>query len=148
MTPAFQHNVGAFLTAKIGTVPEASSGDTVNGTGFDRTDWESLLLIVETGAATGTPSAVSVVSKIQHSSDDGSSDAYADYTPTLGSASVTVAAASTAGSVAVDLAEAKQYIRVVTTTTLTSGTTPTLGVAAVVALGGALVNPASNIGVV
>lgn len=145
-TPAQFHNIGAFLVPKIGTLALASSGEATNGTGFDCTTWNSLQLVVSVGAATGTPNSLTVDAKIQHANDvSGSPDSYTDYVPTIGAAAITqITTGSKIGSVNVDLAEAKQFIRVVTTTTLVSGTTPTLPVAAVCIMGGSLVDPNAN----
>lgn len=129
--------IGAFVDLKAGVVPAARSAGSVNGTGFDRTNYQSCVLGVQTGAVTGAPDAQSATAKIQHSSDDGSSDAYADYTMPNGvAASLAVTGASSIGELDVDLAGAKKYIRVVLTTAFTAGTAPTLADGAFLACGG------------
>jgi len=125
-------NIAAFIKPALGTVPEAASAGSVNGPAIDRLGYGSCELVVATGAATGTPTTTSVTSKLQHS-DDGSTS----WTDLTDGAGPTVAAASSIGSVGVDLAGAKRFVRVSRTVAFTGGTTPTVGVASTVILGGA-----------
>jgi hypothetical protein len=138
MTPANQHNIGAFVAVQTGVLPQAATA-AVNGASIDRAAHNMALSCVlhqVLGAATGAPTGVSVVTKLQHSPDNAT---WADYTPP-GASSVAVTpaltAVSTENSLAIDLASANRYIRPVTTPTLTGGTSPTILVAADVVLGG------------
>jgi hypothetical protein len=137
-----RNNVGHLVQVKVGLVPIASAGATRNGTGFDRTGFDSCVLVGELGAATGTPTSFTYDLKIQHSDVVGSG--YADYTPPSGTASLTQ---QTAGSVVVekdiDLSAAKQFIRVVEVVAFVGGTSPTLPCSAVLVMGGAEELPAT-----
>lgn len=130
-------NIGALIKAVFGVAPAAQSAGAVNGAAIDRQGYGSCVLIAQTGAETGSPSARSSTCKLQDSADG--STAWADIT----GASVAVAAVNTAGEVDVNLAGAKRYIRVVNTTAFTGGTTPTLASSATVVLGGADKLPAA-----
>lgn len=125
------HNIGALIKAFLGVAPAARSAGAVNGPAINRQGYGSCTLIVTTGAETGSPSARSSTCKLQDSADG--STGWND----LAGASVAVAAVDAVGEVDVNLAGAKQFIRVVNTTAFTGGTTPTLLSSAAVALGGA-----------
>ena len=127
-----QHDIGAFIKPEIGTKPEASTGGAVNGASIDRQGFESCVLAAHSGAVTGGPSAQTVDSKLQDSPDG--STGWVDIT---GAAITQITAVDTIERKNVDLAAVKRFIRVVTTVGFTGGTSPDLGVAAVVLLGGA-----------
>jgi len=87
-----------------------SSGASVDGTGVDCLGYETLLVDIEIGLAT----TGNVTVKLQESSDNGSSDAYADIT------SATTGAISDTGDnepylIDVNLSERERYIRAVAT---------------------------------
>jgi hypothetical protein len=139
--------VGAEVATRIGIDPAARTAGTANGTGFDRIGFNSCVLIGQSGAETGSPTARSVDFKIQHSDVVGSG--YADYTPSIPAPGATgalaqIAAVSTMKKRSIDLKTAKQFIRVVATTAFTGGTSPTLLSSAVVVLGGADVLPIAD----
>lgn len=136
-------DINAYIKPVVGVVPTASAAATINGASIDRINYQSAVLVANTGAETGSPSARSLNAKIQHSTDG--STGWNDYTdPTTGAvAAITaITAASTQAKVAVNLSAAKRYIRVVETVAFTGGTSPTLAVSGHVILGGALVTPA------
>jgi len=87
-----------------------STGASVaTGAGVDTLGYEALLAIVEVGAVTDTTN-YSVMALLQQSSDDGSSDAYADIS------GATTAAISNAGQnevylIEINLSECERYIR-------------------------------------
>lgn len=130
------HDIGSLVKHVVGTAPAASAAGAINGAAIDRKDYGSCVLLVATGAETGSPSARSATAKIQDS-DDGSTG-WADLT----GASVAVSVVSSSGSVKVNLAGAKRYIRVVNTIALTGGTSPTLANSTAVVLGGPTTIPA------
>jgi hypothetical protein len=102
----------------------------------------SAVLQLVVGAVGGAPSAVTVQSTLQHSSDNAT---WTNYTPD-GAASAAqtsaVSAASTQTTLAVDLSGANRYLRVVTTVAFTGGTSPTALIAANLVLGGEPLVPA------
>ncbi|MES5483584.1 hypothetical protein QMZ05_12570 [Bradyrhizobium sp. INPA03-11B] len=121
------HNIAAVAVVATSVEPQSSTGGTINGTGIDRVVHnlaQSAILHQAVGAVSGGPSAVSVVTKIQDSADNST---FADYAPAPTN-SVIAAAALTAqnteNAAAVDLSSARRYIRLVTTVTLTGGTSP------------------------
>ena len=126
-------DIHANILARVGTVPANSSG-AQTGTGIDRMGYSSCLLVVETGAASGTPSPQTCDCKLQESSDDGSPDAYADIS---GAAITQITADNGRAHVSVNLAGCERYIRAITTVSLTGGSSPKWPVAAEIILGGA-----------
>lgn len=137
MSVASQRDIGSYISPQIGNVPVASVAATLTGAAIDRQDYLSCVLTAVAGAATGSPTALTLDAKLQDSADG--STGWADIT---GAAITTIAAASTLGRVDVNLHGAARYIRVVSTVAFTGGTSPTLGVATVVDLGGAVSLPA------
>jgi len=139
-TVAGQRDIGSFLLSKAGVAPQSFSGATpANGTGFDRTGYESLVVAVQAGATTGSPTAFSLTAKVQHSADNST---FADYSVAGTVPQVAVTAANTLAELDVDLSGAKQYVRVVLTPSFTGGTSPTVLGGAVAVLGGAVSLPA------
>ncbi|WP_223645533.1 hypothetical protein [Corallococcus sp. EGB] len=135
--------IGAYVAVRLGTPPAALPAGARQGSGYDRlTLGESCVLVAATGAVTGGPTAQGYEVKLQHSSDNGASDAWADYVPAgPGSASVQLTAPNAFAEKDVDLGAAKQFIRVAEATALTGGTTPSLQACAFVVFGGALTLP-------
>ena len=123
-------DIGAFIACRTGTVPAARAAGARNGTAIDRGSFSSCVLSVQAGAASGAPTAIEFGAKLQHS-DDGATD-WTDYE----GAEVELTEASTIAEADVDLSGAKQFIRVVESLAFTGGTTPTLGTASQVVLGG------------
>jgi hypothetical protein len=146
MTPALQHNIGAFISPVTSVFPQSSTGGTINGSGIDRLAHNfplSCVLHQIVGGDSGSPSAISVQSTLQHSPDDST---WTNYTPD-GAASAAATAAvttvNTGAGVAVDLSGADRYLRVVTVVTLTGGTSPAALVAADLIFGGEPLLPAA-----
>lgn len=138
---ALINDIGAFLKGKRGVSPAARAAGTFNGPGLDRLTFnnpQSCALIAVSGAETGAPTARSVQAKLQHSSDNGVGDAYADF----GGAGVTVSAIDSEGQADYNLAGAKQWVRAVEVVTFTGGTSPTLECATAIAFGGSEEVPA------
>lgn len=140
---AYIKNAGAYLFDKLGIAPVSSQAATVNGVAVDRSGFRSCKVHGLTGAATGTPTTISVAYKVQHS--DTSGGTYADYVPTNGGSTFSITAASTGGSVDVDLSQAKKFVRVVAVVSFTGGTTPAVLLSAGVLLGGAEFLPAGPV---
>lgn len=128
---------------QIGAPPAASAAGTVNGTGVDRYGFHSVVVEVQTGATTGTPTTQTLDVKLQHSDSSGSG--YADFQPDGTAASGAVAqltAANTRKRKTISLDGAKRYIRAVAVTAFTGGASPTLASAVVLCLKGAVEQPA------
>ena len=138
MTFSFQHNVGAYIAVATSVAPQDASAGTINGATIDRMAHGmplSLLMHQVVGADSGAPSALSVVSTLQHSPDG---TTWAAYQPDGANNAATPAltAASTENALAVDLHAANRYIRVSTVVGFTGGTSPAINVAADLVLGG------------
>lgn len=134
----FAQDVGALGVGKRAISPQALSGTTAaNGTGIDRSGFDSVKILGSTGATTGTPSSFTVTYKLQDSSDNST------FTDVSGQ-SFTVTAADGENYLNVNLVGLQQYIRVVMTPAFTGGSSPTVLSQASVFLGGAAVLPASN----
>jgi hypothetical protein len=100
------------------------------------------VLAVSTGAATGSPTAISAVYGLETRYNDGTTPtAWVALKDINGAAvSVTLTGANQGGEVDFDLQfvpEGHNEMRVTETVTLTEGTTPTLATQAMVILGGA-----------
>jgi hypothetical protein len=111
--------------------------------------YNSAIIGVVTGAATGSPTAQSTTYKLQHGTASDASDmadvpaaAYIDSDGSTASI-IAITANSTSSMIAVNLEGLGRYIRVVATLALTAGTTPTQFVGAFVALGDGNGNPVS-----
>lgn len=136
-------DINAYIKPLVAVVPTAASEGTVNGAAIDRQNYESCVLLTNTGVTTGTPTSFTVNAKVQHSADG--SNNWADYTDptTVAVAAVTqITEASTQGKIGVNLLNAKRYIRVVHVLDFTGGSSPTLAISAHVILGGATKLPA------
>lgn len=137
-------DINAYIKTVTAVAPIVASEGTINGSSIDRINYDSCVLLTNTGVSTGSPSSFTVDVKIQHS--DTGSGSWTDYTNpnTESAAAVTqITAVSTAGSVGVNLVAAKRYIRVVHVLDFTGGSSPTLAVSAHVILGGAHTLPAA-----
>ena len=138
MSIANVHNMGAYIKAVKGHSPKNASSETINGAAIERTDFKSCKLHAACGAASGSPTAQAVDSKLQQSVTG--SGAWTDIT---GAAVTQMIADDGEEFVDVDLGGVENYIRVVTVILLTAGTTPAIAVAAEVTLGGAMELPAA-----
>ncbi len=121
-------NIGGYLVEAVGLVPLDNAAGTRNGTAIDRkpagsnVEMDSCRLTVQTGTLTGAPSAQTVDVKLQDSADG--STGWADLDP---AAAITqIVAADIIEHVDVDLAGAKQFVRVVEVVALTGGSTPSI----------------------
>lgn len=134
------NRVDAMLSpvAQVGPIAAISSNGATNGATIDKQalseDFEEALFVFQTGAASGSPSAVSVVAKIQESDNGSDWDDVTD-TEVVEAATKTIAAASTISSLAVRLRPLARYVRMVLTVTLTGGESPTLFIYGLALLG-------------
>lgn len=133
-------NIGAYTAERIGNTPKERAAGADNGTGIDRTGYSSCTLFVMTGVDSGTPTSFTLNCKLQQSSDDGSSDAYADITD---AAITAITAENTYAKVDVNLQGCEQYIRAVMTPAFVDGSSPKLFSASAIVLGGADSLPAT-----
>lgn len=134
----FAQNSGALGVGKRAISPQTLTGTTAaNGTGIDRSGYDSVKIIGSTGAVGGTPSSFTVTFKLQDSADNST---FAD----VSGKSFTVTAADGENTLDVSLIGLNQYIRVVMTPAFVAGTSPSVLAAAAVNLGGAAVLPAAN----
>jgi len=125
---------------KVALQPQALSGSSdVNGIEIDtqavgqKARMAQFLFAV--GAATGTPSAVSINFRLQHTATTGSG--YADFADTdvVESLGKALTAVNTSNTINVELAGTKRFVRIVATPTFTGGTSPTIQATASARLG-------------
>lgn len=137
-----QSGIGPEISIASGTPPADSAAGTVTGAAIDRLGFSSMVLEAETGAVTGAPSAQTLDAKVTHCDTSGGS--YTDFVPgAAGSGAVAqITAASTRKRKSIDLSGAKQYLKIVTVTAFTGGTTPKMANCVKVILGGAVEKPA------
>ncbi|MBN9687127.1 MULTISPECIES: hypothetical protein [unclassified Corallococcus] len=134
-----RNDIGAYIhAANLSHAPAANAAGTRNGAALTFGTYRSLVLSVATGAATGTPTAVSATYKLQTSADG---TTWADAKDRDGDAvSLAATTASTAAELDVDLQEVvpdgHDRIRFVETVAFTGGSTPTLLSGATVIFGG------------
>lgn len=138
MSAPFINNIGAYVASTAANAPASNAAGTRNSTGFDRFSVfsHSCVLVEYVGAASGTPTSFTVDAKIQHSSDNGSTDAWSDYTAPEGAAAITTATAAGLVEKDVNLQGAKQYIRVTETVAFVGGTSPAVQSASLLVMGG------------
>jgi len=146
-----QTDIGAYLEPAFTVAPQLSAAATIAGTGVDRLNtpsglpyqYYSCMLTVITGAVAGTPTSFTVDARFQDSADN---TTFADFNPgsqagsepALGWVSIpTITAANSVARVNVNLTAARRYIRPQVVVAFVGGTSPTVGVAAAIILGGA-----------
>lgn len=133
-----QKNVASLIAPETSIVPQAATAS-VNGTSHDRGNHSmplSCALYTTLGAVTGSPTSFTVQSKVQDSADG---TTFADYKPdgvNTAQDAAALTAASTAQWTAVDLTNARRYVRAVSTISFTGGTSPSIEIATVVIFGG------------
>ena len=127
MRYTFESVKAVTTVAPITAAAGAITGATVDTRGFG-----DAMAIVTVGVTSGTPDSFTVAAKLQESADDSS---WADIT---GATITTVTAASKTAEINVELAKkaaSKRYIRAVVTPAFVGGTSPKIGVGAIVVLG-------------
>ena len=138
-------NAGAHINMAPGIAPTNSGAAATNGTGFDRMPagvlqgYQSAAILLNVGAASGTPDSFTAIYKVQDSADN---SAWADLSAAVAAEAGVAVAFTTitaAGSAEYDinLAPCRQYVRLVCTVAFVGGTTPALPVSAAWAFGGA-----------
>lgn len=140
-------NIGGLVTARPALRPvsqAAAAAFSLKGPGLDRSAWESLLLMVQVGLATGAPASFTVDAKLQHSDTDVDGN-YVDVVADVNNPAVAIAqitAASTQKHLEIALTGLKQWVRIVFTVAFSGGTSPTILLAADFVVGGGPILPA------
>lgn len=124
-------DIGAHVAAKLGTAPAAASAGTRTSAAIDRQGFNSCVLVAVSGAVSGSPTAQTLDAKLQESDDQST------WSDVPGGAIAQITAANSIAEKDVNLRGRKRYIRVSETVGFTGGTSPTLGAASFVILGGA-----------
>jgi hypothetical protein len=78
------HNIGAFVAAVTSVQPQSASAGTINGGSIDRMVHGmpmSCVLHTQAGAVSGSPTATSVQSTLQHAPDNATWTNYTDPAP-------------------------------------------------------------------
>ncbi len=135
-------NIQYSVAPRVSVVPGSFSGTTArNGSGVDTMGFADARAVCHVGAATGTPDSYTVTWKIQESSDNGSSDAFADVS------GLTAVCDADNELVTIDIPNVgtvrERYLRVVGTPAFTGGSTPTVPGVGIIELGKAVDEPVS-----
>lgn len=127
---AYLEDVSQLMIAKKGINPQVATA-AVNGTGLDRTKYDSVLASCTTGAKGGStaPTSVSTVFKLQESSDNST------FTDVSG-ATCTVSGENGVGYIQRSLRDLDKYIRLVATPTFDGGSSPSILIGATLNVGG------------
>jgi hypothetical protein len=143
MHPMFT-DIGSYIKTVVSPYAAAATSSAANGAAVQLEgigySYKSAQITLTLGAATGTPTGISVVAQVQQSAD-GSTN-WTSYTDLYSHGTLTGTAASTSYSQNVILQGAQQFVRLVTTPTLTGGSSPTIATQGVMVLGGSSENPA------
>lgn len=108
-----------FSKAAFSLAPVAGNG-VQNGAAIDRTGYSSLIADI-VFSVSGAPTGGAVAAKLQDSVDG---QAWADFGAAVSLPITTVGAAGAVGSLALDIAGARQFVRVVTQAAPTGGASP------------------------
>jgi|SRR5579884_227265 hypothetical protein len=139
MHPRFL-DIGGYLKTIVSALNGAASA-AVNGSAVQLVgpgyDYQSCQFVVASGAATGSPTGISVAGKIQDSADG--STGWADV---AGAAITAITQSNGQANINVNLRGTRGYIRAVVTPTFTGGASPAIPVAGILVLGGASEDPA------
>lgn len=145
-------NIGGLVTTKGCIVPtnsaDAATFGLVGSTIFKK-DAASALIVLATGASTGTPDSMSVAAKLQESAlnaDGSTPTAWTDVatSPTNPAVTLALAGASLRAHLEVDLTKLKEVYRLVATVAHVGGTTPKTLVTAESVHGGLLNTPPTH----
>ncbi len=134
--PGFgRRDIDRMMKMEVGVIPEDTVAATVVGAAIDRRSatgsGASAVMIISCGAATGGPSAQSVIATMQDSAD-GSSD-WQD----IGSVAATLTADDTSAATPnINLVAVRKFIRGEAIVSFTGGSTPSIPVAAIICIGG------------
>lgn len=115
--------------AQVGPIATISSNGATNGATIQKSllpdVYDELVFLVQTGAVTGSPSSFTVVAKVQ---DSPNGSDWTDVTDLsiVQAATVTVSAANTIARLPCRIGALRDYVRVVLTTTLNGGSSPTV----------------------
>lgn len=128
-------------------VPQSDSGGSpVNGSVVDTLGYNSAMLVLGTGAISGSPTTTSIAVKLQEGSlADGSDMADAkDNTGTNIGGTITAAGSILLARIEGLSTNRKRYLRIVETTTFSGGSTPAVLVHANILLGRGSAKPANT----
>ena len=125
------------IVEKVGIEPIADTGTAITGPWMDRKANESILMKGYTGLATGSPTGQTTDFKLQDA-DDIAGGGVADV---AGEVLTQIVADSGDEKKDVDARGIRQFVRMVCTTVLTAGTSPTLPVAGFLIFGNAKETP-------
>lgn len=122
-----------------------AGGSPVDGASVDTLGYNTAMLVLESGAISGSPSATAIAVKLQESADG--STGWADANDETGApigGTVTEANKVLLARIEGLGTNRKRYLRVVETTTFTGGTSPTVLVHGNILLGRGLEKPANS----
>jgi len=142
MSITLKKDIGAWVKGEHTLSPQNSADDTTTaGASVDKGDALSGVIVGSIGAVTGTPTAISVIFKLQDSPDG--TTGWTDVKDLAAAVVQTAAATAIDTTVQLDvlLQPTKQFLRVSSIVDLTGGTTPTVDVGASLVIAGKSVLP-------
>jgi len=140
--PSFSRNIGSLIKVVKGINPANAAAGAINGAAIDRAGigggnyFQSCVLKLSAGAATGGPTTRTVDAKLQESADGSTG-----WTDIAGAAVTQLVADNTESQKDVDLTGVKRFIRDVVTVAFTGGASPAIPVGSEVVLGGPMELP-------
>ena len=114
------HNIGSYVVPVTGILPESAVAGTVNGASIDRMLHNmpsSCILHQIVGAVAGAPTALSVLTKLQHSPDNATWSDFQINATVQATAALT--AVNSENNASIDLGAAYRYILPVMTVSFT-----------------------------
>jgi hypothetical protein len=136
-------DLGAQVLTKLAVAPVVLSETTLTATSIaiDRKGYESGVIVLSSGAASGAPDSFSVTATLQSCATSGGQ--YADVTDINTEAAITAAvtAASTLAEVGFRATPLERWLKVKVVAAFVAGTTPLVPVAAELVLGEAKTEP-------
>lgn len=135
------------LVSESLAVRSDTGGSAVNGSAVDTMGYNTAMLLVNTAIASGSPTAASMVVKLQES--DTSGGTYADALDNTGTAigfTLDVKTAVQQGQARIEGlgTNRKRYLRITETTTFTGGTSPAVLLHGLILLGAGYSKPANT----
>ena len=130
-------NIGSIVVPVTSVFPQNAAAGTIDGASIDRTLHNmagSCVLHQVVGADSGSPTTLSVQTKLQHSPDNSTWSDFQINSTVQETAALT--AVNSENTAAIDLTGANRFIRAVQIVSFTGGTSPEALVAAGIVLGG------------
>ena len=118
------------VISKTAVAPQDAAAGAINGSEIDTAGYDHVMLIVEVGAASGSPTAQTVDAKLQDTATSGSG--HADIS---GATMTQITLDNKQGTIKLNLSGKKRFVKAVVTPGFTGGTSPKIEVCGSFVLG-------------